>query len=700
MRKLISLLLGAVLLVSTVPPIENSFIKAAAADADIVVAKDGSGHYTTVQAAINAAQSGNVVYIKNGRYKEVVTIDKSKSNIKIVGESNSGAVIYYDNYAGKDNGNGGTYGTSGSSSFYLRGSNITLENLTIENSFDESQNLEGSQAVAAYVTGDRNVFKNCIFIGNQDTLYAHSGRQYYYDCRIIGDVDFIFGGATAVFDQCEIVTALRSGGYITAGSHDISLNYGYLFNECELMPEASTTNKTCLGRPWRPNAYVVYKNCYMGSHIKTEAWTSMSGNPPENARFFEYKSTGPGAAINSNRRQLTDSEALSHTPENYLKGSDGWNPVISASKTYDLTDTSLIKSAVVYDGLNGDNWSTQTNLQVGDSIYGDRTFTFTSIPEALKKAEWIKSACDSKSLTSSVASFKSGKAVSVFVGLDTRVSEVPSWMDSWIDTEAELKASNDVTYKIYQKDFSEGEIVNLGSNGTSSGVVMYTIFVAPKDSVLLKEIEELNGSLIKSLKRFDIINYQNWSIEQNLQINDLIYGDRLFTFADIPEALKGVEWIKTACDSKSVTADTASVVANKDISVFVGLDTRVAIFPSWMSDWQDTEAEIKASNDVNYRIYQKDFSEGEMVNLSSNGAPEGVVMYVVFVAEKDSVSFKADSVADLNADGVIDQKDAELLKQYILNTSKVLSSPESGDLNSDGLVNSTDYLILKRQLMQ
>lgn len=700
MRKLISLLLGAALLASAVSPLENAFPKAAAADADIVVAKDGSGQYTTVQSALDAAQSGNVIYIKNGQYKEVITVDKSKRNLRIIGESNTKTILYYDNYAGKDNGSGGTYGTSGSASFYLRGSDITVENLTIENSFDESQNLDGSQAVAAYITGDRNIFKNCIFIGNQDTLYAHSGRQYYYECRIIGDVDFIFGGATAVFDQCDIVTALRSGGYITAGNHDIALEYGYLFNECELMTEGTTTNKTYLGRPWRPNAYVVYKNCYMDSHIRNEAWTSMSGNPPEGARFFEYKSTGPGANINANRRQLTDAEGALHTPENYLKGNDGWNPVISASKTYTLADTGLIKSAVVSDGLNGADWSTQLNLKNSDLIYGDRTFSFTAVPKALEGAQWIRTACDSKALTGNAVSFTAGKAISVFIGLDTRVAQIPSWMDGWTDTEAQLTASNDVSYRIYQKDFSEGAAVTLGSNGGSDGVVMYTVCVAPKDTVMLKEIEALDGTLIKSLKRFDIANYQAWSIQTNLQSGDLIYGDRTFTFTAVPKALEGVEWIRAACNSKAMAADAASFIADKDVSIFIGLDTRTAVFPSWMTGWADAEAELTASNDVHYRIYQKDFDAGETVILGSNGASDGVVMYVVLAAEQGTVSLKSDKRSDLNTDGLVDAKDAGLLKQYILNKTESLAQREWGDLNADGIVNSIDYIQLQRELQK
>jgi len=167
-------------------------VSSAAVNADIIVAKDGTGNFTTIQAAIDSVPSNSskrtVIFVKNGTYKEVVTI--RKNNIHLIGESNTKTIITYDNYAGKLKPDGTTYGTSGSASFYLYGTDTILENITIENSFDESIDVKDKQAVAAYIRGDRQIIKNCIFIGNQDTLYAHSGRQYYVNCKIIGDTQF------------------------------------------------------------------------------------------------------------------------------------------------------------------------------------------------------------------------------------------------------------------------------------------------------------------------------------------------------------------------------------------------------------------------------------------------------------------------------------------------------------------------------
>ena len=130
----------------------------------------------------------------------------------------------------------------------------------------------------------------------------------------------------------------------------------------------------------------------------------------------------------------------------------------------------MIKSLVVKDTANAADWSIQNNLQTGDVIYGDRANTFTNISNYLKGAEWIRVACDSKNLQSDVAEFTAGSAITVYVGLDTRVSNLPSWLSGWTANDYILQASNDVTYKIYQKNFNQGDKVTLGTNGPPSGV--------------------------------------------------------------------------------------------------------------------------------------------------------------------------------------------------------------------------------------
>ncbi|SER68130.1 pectate lyase, PelA/Pel-15E family [Gracilibacillus ureilyticus] len=302
----------------------------------ITVAKDGSGDYDTVQAAIDAVPENNTqpvtIFIKDGTYKEVVTVPNNKPFITLQGESEAGTVITYDNYAGRDNGVGGTLGTSGSASVYLRADDLRIENMTLENSFDESStDAEGKQAVAVYAAGDRQYFRNVSFIGNQDTLYTHSGTQYYYQVYIEGDVDFIFGGAQVVIEDSVIHSLDRgsdsNNGYITAASTLLSDEYGMLILDSKLTSDAAE-GTVYLGRPWpaggNPEARgsVVYMNSELGAHIKEEGWTSMSGLAPEDARLYEYENYGPGAVINESRRQLTDEEAANWTVENVLNGWD------------------------------------------------------------------------------------------------------------------------------------------------------------------------------------------------------------------------------------------------------------------------------------------------------------------------------------------------------------------------------------------
>lgn len=315
-----------------------------AIEADFVVAPDGSGTHTTVQAAINAAPSGSTILVKKGTYKGNVTVPSSKTGITLVGETGNAAdVVIHDNRcASCSNGNGGTWGTSGSASVLLQGSNFTAEDLTFANTYDEAAN-GNSQAVAVKVQGDRMVFDNVRFLGNQDTLLTDSAsattvsRQYYHDCYVEGDVDFIFGRGTAVFDGCRIHSLNRgsttNNGYIVAPSTEITNPYGMLFYQCELTSNAPS-NSVYLGRPWpaggstTARGQVLYRQTAMGAHLRTaEPWSDMSGLAWEDARLREYQNTGPGATVNGNRPQMSSGDAANYEPVDYLRGSDGWNPI-------------------------------------------------------------------------------------------------------------------------------------------------------------------------------------------------------------------------------------------------------------------------------------------------------------------------------------------------------------------------------------
>jgi pectinesterase len=299
------------------------------------VSADGSETYKSVQEAINAVPSGQtdrcVIHVKPGTYKEKLVIPKDKGSITIRGDDAVTTILTYDDYAGKTADSGQKLGTSGSYSAKIDSNNFSAENVTFQNEHKKEAG-EGDQALALSFSGDRAVFRKCRFIGWQDTIYLERNRQYFEDCYIAGQVDYIFGGATAFFERCEL-HCVAKGVSITAASTPKDQQYGYVFSHCKITAEPPADWKTHLGRPWQPYASVTYLNSEMPEIIAPEGWDNWRKPENEkNARFAEYKNTGPGA--NAEKRvtwskQLTDEEAASYSAENVLKGSDGWNPVTS-----------------------------------------------------------------------------------------------------------------------------------------------------------------------------------------------------------------------------------------------------------------------------------------------------------------------------------------------------------------------------------
>lgn len=295
----------------------------------LVVARDGSGDFRTVQEAINAVpdfrNKETRIFIKNGTYKEKLILPASKNNVTFIGEDKMATVLTYDDYAQKLNKYGEEIGTTGSSSFFIFGNDFTAKNVTFENSAGPV-----GQAVAVRVNGDRIIFENCRFLGNQDTLYPNGrdSRQYYKNCYIEGTTDFIFGWSTAVFENCEIFS--KDGGhYITAASTEKESPYGFVFINCELTGDAPARD-VYLGRPWRDHAQTVFINTQMGEHIKKEGWHNWSKPHAEKTAFYaEYNSSGPGAAPKERvewSHQLSAKEAQKYTVDNILKGEDNWDP--------------------------------------------------------------------------------------------------------------------------------------------------------------------------------------------------------------------------------------------------------------------------------------------------------------------------------------------------------------------------------------
>ena len=195
---------------------------------DFVVAKDGSGDFKTVQEAINAVpdfrKNRTTIYIKNGTYKEKLVLPASKTAVTFIGQDVEKTILTHDDYASKKNTFGEEMGTTGSTSFYIFGDDFTARNITFENSAGPV-----GQAVAVRIDGDKVMFENCRFLGFQDTLYPHGrqSRQYYKNCYIEGTTDYIFGSATAVFENCVIHS--KANTFITAASTPEGAEFGFVF---------------------------------------------------------------------------------------------------------------------------------------------------------------------------------------------------------------------------------------------------------------------------------------------------------------------------------------------------------------------------------------------------------------------------------------------------------------------------------------
>ncbi len=315
-----------------------------------IVAKDGSGDYTTVQASIDAAPTNSatpwVIFIKNGKYYEKINIPSNKPNIQLIGESVANVMVYYDDYAGKPLVGGGTLGTQNSASVTINANDFVAVNVTFANTFNydsaAAAGVSGSQAVAVTVNADRSAFKNCRFIGMQDTLYTKGSgtpRHYFYKCYIDGIVDFIFGSSIDVFDSCVIYPKARTGtgsSYITAANTTIGQAYGYVFRDCKI-PANTGATVYYLGRPWgnsnsavTSNSKTVFFNTAMSNSVNPLGWSVWDATTVTSAiTYGEYQSKKiDGSLLDvSNRvawsKQFSNTDTIGYNINNMFSG---WNP--------------------------------------------------------------------------------------------------------------------------------------------------------------------------------------------------------------------------------------------------------------------------------------------------------------------------------------------------------------------------------------
>lgn len=312
---------------SIAPPVDNT----------LYVAADGTGDFYSIQKALDVVPAnGATLNIAPGTYRETISV--TKPNIQLHG-SNSDAfktIIVFNKSAGSSG------GTLHSATAEIRGDNFRAENLTFANDWNATHDQVpvGSQALAVLIAADKAVFSNVRFLGNQDTLYAGSRncapdgepctptRQYFTHCYVEGNVDFIFGDSKAVFDHCEIHSTPHSEGFLTAQSkHYPTEDSGFVFNHCTLTAAPGVEN-VWLGRPWRPNAKVIFLNTTMGAHIVPAGWREWHPREThsiETAFYAEYNSTGPGAHTGErdpHTKFLTAAEAAQFETKTFL---DGWD---------------------------------------------------------------------------------------------------------------------------------------------------------------------------------------------------------------------------------------------------------------------------------------------------------------------------------------------------------------------------------------
>ncbi|XP_075514653.1 putative pectinesterase/pectinesterase inhibitor 51 [Primulina tabacum] len=325
-------------LVGGVPP---------ALKADVTVCKGGACDYNAVQEAVNAGPDNPgpgkrfVIWIKEGVYEETVRVPLEKKNVVFIGDGMGKTVISGSMNVGQP---GMT--TYESATVGVLGDGFMATNLTIRN----TAGPEAHQAVAFRSDSDLSIFENCEFIGNQDTLYAHSLRQYFKSCRIQGNVDFIFGQSAAFFQDCLILVAPRQlnpekgeKNAVTAhGRIDPGQSTGFVFQNCvingtdaymALYHSKPSVHKNYLGRPWKEYSRTVFIRCTLEALIAADGWMPWSGDFALNTLYYgEFENTGTGSDTSKrvNWSSMIPAEHVdSYSIQSFIQG-DQWIPVLSS----------------------------------------------------------------------------------------------------------------------------------------------------------------------------------------------------------------------------------------------------------------------------------------------------------------------------------------------------------------------------------
>ncbi|MGL5437971.1 MAG: pectinesterase family protein [Lachnospiraceae bacterium] len=326
------------------------------------IRQDGGGDFKSVSDALAAVQTRDetdpehakspvTLMIYNGIYKERISI--VRPYLTLIGQSPEDTILTYDLYADMPMPDIGKLGTFRSYSLIIDTHDVTFCNLTFANSSGSGPAV--GQAIAVYADGDRLSFGGCRFLGGQDTLFTAplppkevepngfigpkqfapriTGRHYYKSCYIEGDIDFIFGGATAYFEDCELFSkdiGQDINSYVTAASTPEHQPYGYVMQSCRFTGNCPR-HSAYLGRPWREYAKTVLLDCHIGSHICAAGWHDWNKSEAHSTILYaEYQNRGPSSDIAKRPhwvKQLTPAKAAFYTRELVLSGPDQWQPV-------------------------------------------------------------------------------------------------------------------------------------------------------------------------------------------------------------------------------------------------------------------------------------------------------------------------------------------------------------------------------------
>ncbi|GLJ09566.1 hypothetical protein SUGI_0112000 [Cryptomeria japonica] len=302
------------------------------ADSVVTVVQDGTGNYTTINDAINAAPNNSldryVIYVTEGVYEEYIEIPSYKTNIMLLGDGINDTVIT-GNRSVVDG-----WTTFRSATVAVVGAGFLARDITFEN----TAGPEKHQAVALRVGSDLSAFYRCSFLGYQDTLYVHSFRQFYRECDIYGTVDFIFGNAAVVFQSCNLLArrpmANQQNIFTAQGRSDPNQNTGISIQNCNVtaaadLVEVKSSFPTYLGRPWREYSRTVYIKSSIDDVVQPRGWLEWSENQSLSTLYYgEYMNWGAGAGTAARVQWpgyhvMNISDALNFTVTNFISG-DTW----------------------------------------------------------------------------------------------------------------------------------------------------------------------------------------------------------------------------------------------------------------------------------------------------------------------------------------------------------------------------------------